>query len=70
MGEVDKRAYHITFRREDSKWQVKLAGSDKPIKIFPTKEECYAYTLALVENTERNIYVHKKNGQLQKLSNV
>lgn len=48
MGEVDKRAYHITFRREDSKWQVKLAGSDKPIKIFPTKEEWNVAHIALI----------------------
>ncbi|MGI6713521.1 MAG: DUF2188 domain-containing protein [Bacilli bacterium] len=70
MKKVDKRAYHITYRKEDKKWQVKLAGSDRAIKVFDSKEECYAYTLKLVENTERSIRVHKKDGQLQKHSNV
>lgn len=70
MEKQDNRAYHITFRKDDSKWQVKLAGSDRAIKTFVTKEECIAYVESLVENTERSIYVHKKDGKIQKRINV
>lgn len=59
--------YHITQRKEDGKWQVKSAGSEKVIKLFDTQAEAIAYTNKMAKNQDGNITIHKKDGKIRKL---
>lgn len=65
------KAYHVS-KREDGKWQVKLAKGKVAIKLFDTKLEAIAYT----ENLSKNqggaaVRVHASKGankgKIQKL---
>ena len=50
--------YHIS-KRDDGKWQVKLAGGEKAIKLFDTQAEAIDYAKSVAENQEGNITIHK-----------
>lgn len=57
------KAYHVSKREEDGKWQVKLAKGKVAIKLFNTKVEALAY----VENLAKNqggaaVRVHASKG--------
>ena len=63
-------AYHVSKRKEDNKWQVFIAGSDKVIKLFDTKVEAEAWVNEKAESTGRTVLVHaskgKNKGKIQK----
>lgn len=57
--------YHIS-KRDDGKWQVKLAGGEKAIKLFDTQAEAIDYAKSVAENQEGNITIHKRDGKIRK----
>ena len=66
----NKASYHLSKRKEDGKWQVFRAGSDKVIKLFDTKAEAEAYTKKMAENQGVGFLTHaskgKNKGKIQK----
>ena len=54
-------SYHLS-KREDGKWQLFIAGSDKVIKTFATKAEGEAYAKEKASNTGRAILAHNSKG--------
>ena len=52
---------------EKNKWRVKLAGSDKVIKLFNTQKEAIEYVKNLTDNNERGFVVHSKKGKIRKI---
>ncbi|MCR5741973.1 MAG: DUF2188 domain-containing protein [Gammaproteobacteria bacterium] len=60
---VKQNAYHVSKRAEDGKWQVKIGGSDKVIKLFNTKAEAEAWTAQTAQNTGRGVLVHASKGK-------
>ena len=66
MAEKDQ---HI-MPHPDGGWQVKGEGNTKATKRFKTKDEAVAYAKNLSKNQGSNIVPHKKDGKLQKKSNV
>lgn len=61
------RVYHISRSKFMSKyWQVKLAGGEKAIKIFPTQAEAITYAKELVRKQGGSIRIHSMKGQLRK----
>ena len=70
MAEKNNNAYHLSKRKEDGKWQVFRAGSDKVIKLFATKAEAEAYTKKMAENQGVGVLTHaskgKNKGRIQK----
>lgn len=57
--------YHIS-KRDDGKWQVKLAGGEKAIKLFDTQAEAIDYAKTVADNQEGNITIHKRDGKIRK----
>lgn len=61
------RVYHIARSKFVSRhWQVKLAGGEKAIKIFPTQAEAINYAKELVKKQGGSIRIHSMKGQLRK----
>ena len=61
------RVYHIARSKFVSRhWQVKLAGGEKAIKIFPTQAEAIAFAKDLVRKQGGSIRIHSMKGQLRK----
>ena len=61
------RVYHISRSKFISRsWQVKLAGGEKAIKIFPTQAEAINYAKELVRKQGGSIRIHSMKGQLRK----
>ena len=61
------RVYHIARSKFVSRhWQVKLAGGEKAIKIFPTQAEAINYAKMLVRKQGGSIRIHSMKGQLRK----
>lgn len=70
---VEKKAvskvYHITKRKDDEKWQVKLAKGARAIKLFNTQLEAIDFAKKLAENNEdARIIIHKEDGGFRKLT--
>ena len=61
------RVYHIARSKFVSRsWQVKLAGGEKAIKIFPTQAEAISFAKELVKTQGGSIRIHSMKGQLRK----
>jgi hypothetical protein len=61
------RVYHISRSKFVSRsWQVKLAGGEKAIKIFPTQAEAINFAKGLVRSQGGSIRIHSMKGQLRK----
>ncbi len=59
---AEKKNTYMVNKREDGKWQVKIMGSDKAIKLFATKAEAIEYTKNMAGNTEKGIVVKPSKG--------
>lgn len=55
------KAYHVS-KREDGKWQVKLAKGKVAIKLFDTKTEALEYTKVMSENQGAAVRFHASKG--------
>ena len=60
-----KRTYHIT-KQPSGKWQVKLANSDKVIRLFDTQSEAIAFTKGLVESRGGSYRIHTVAGKIRR----
>lgn len=56
------KVYHVSKRASDGKWQVKIRGSEKVIKLFNTKPEAEAYCEKMAQNQGATLLVHKSKG--------
>ena len=64
-GRPSPRVYHIA-KHPSGQWSVKLASSDKVIKLLPTQAEAVAYAKALVESRGGSVRVHSVSGKMRK----
>lgn len=62
------KVYHVSKRKEDGKWQIKLAGGAKAIKLFATQAEALAYCRQLAISQGARIILHKVDGSFRKLN--
>ena len=58
------RTYHVT-KQPSGQWQVKLAGSNKAIKLFPTQREAIAYARGLCESRGGSYRIHSVKGKIR-----
>ena len=58
------RTYHIT-KQPNGEWQVKLAGGQKAIKLFPTQREAIAFARGLVESRGGSYRIHSVKGKIR-----
>ena len=65
-GKKTTKSYHVSKRKSDGMWQIKLAGGKKAIKLFRTQQEAIDYCKVLAEKQEANLTVHKKDGSFRK----
>lgn len=63
-----QKTYHIGKRKADGKWQVKIAGGSKAIKLFNTQLEAINFAKKLAENQEAKIVIHKEDGTFRRLT--
>ena len=56
----------VVRRKEDNKWAVKKAGSDKATKLFNTKAEAEEYAKGIAKNQGTTVQKQKKDGKFQK----
>ena len=56
-----RKVYHVA-KREDGKWQIKLTGGEKAIKLFNTKAEAEEYAKKLGSNQEGTVLIHASKG--------
>ena len=56
----------VVRRKEDNKWAVKKAGSDKATKLFNTKAEAEEYAKTIAKNQGSTVLKQKKDGKFQK----
>ncbi len=62
------RVYHISYRKETRKWQVKAVGDTKALKLFWTQAEAIEYAKSVAGNQEGRIVIHKEDGSFRKLT--
>lgn len=62
------RVYHISYRKESRKWQVKAEGDTKALKLFWTQAEAIDYAKSVAGNQEGRIVIHKEDGSFRKLT--
>ena len=66
--QASSKTYHISLRKGDGKWQVKIGGGEKAIKLFDTQAQAIDYAKSLADNQDANIVIHKKDGSFRKLT--
>ncbi len=62
------KTYHVSKRKSDGRWQVKMAGGARAIKLFPTQLEAIDFAKKLAENQEAKIVIHKEDGTFRRLT--
>ena len=60
--------YHISYRKEDRKWQVKSEGAERALRLFWTQEEAIKYARTVAGNQAGRIVIHKSDGSFRKLT--
>ena len=65
-----KAVYRVVYDKEDSLWKIKKDGAARVIDSRKTKEEALARVQELSENQDVKFVVHKKDGKMQKKSNL
>ncbi len=58
-----RKIYYVSKRASDSKWIVKLEGSDKVIKTFATKVEATEYVSGLAERQDGSMKIRASKGK-------
>ena len=64
-GRPGPRVYHVA-KHPSGQWSIKLASSDKVIKLFDTQAEAIAYAKGLVESRGGSVRIHSVSGRLRK----
>lgn len=62
------KTYHVSKRKTENKWQVKMAGGSRAIKMFITQAEAIDFAKKLAENQEAKIVIHKEDGSFRRLT--
>lgn len=62
------KTYHVSKRKADGRWQVKMAGGSRAIKLFFTQLEAIDFAKKLAENQEAKIVIHKEDGTFRRLT--
>lgn len=62
------KTYHISKRKDDGKWQVKMSKGAKAIKLFATQAEAIEYAKKLADNQDATIMIHKVDGSFRRLN--
>ena len=62
------KTYHVSKRKSDGRWQVKMAGGSRAIKLFFTQLEAIDFAKKLAENQEAKIVIHKEDGTFRRLT--
>ena len=65
-----KGVYRVVYDKEDSLWKIKKDGASRVIDSRKTKEEALARVQELSKNKNIKFVVHKKDGKMQKKSNL
>ena len=60
------KTYHISFRKDANKWQVKATNSDKALRLFNTQAEAIEFARKTAENQDVSIVIHKETGAFRK----
>ena len=60
--------YHISYRKEDRKWQVKGENAERAVKLFFTQDEAIKFAKSVAGNQAGRIVVHKSDGSFRKLN--
>lgn len=59
------KTYHIS-KHPSGKWQIKLAGGEKAIKLYNTQAEAIEAAKSLADNQDGSIRVHSLKGKMRK----
>ncbi len=62
FDEKSGKVYHVSKRPKDNKWQIRIRGGKKAIKLFDTKVQAEAYVKVLAENQNASVIFHKSKG--------
>ena len=54
--------YIVQKRKSDGKWEVKVTGGEKDIKLFDTKAEAVAFTEDRAERNDRGLVTRASKG--------
>ena len=54
--------YIVQKRKSDGKWEVKVTGGEKAIKLFDTKAEAVAFTEDRAERNDRGLVTRASKG--------
>ncbi len=54
--------YLIQKRKADGKWEVKVSGGERAIKLFDTKAEAVAFTKERAERNDRGMVARASKG--------
>ena len=63
---ASNKTYHISKRRDENRWQVKIAGGAKAIKLFNTQAEAIAFAKERAKSQDGYITIHKVDGKIRK----
>ena len=58
--------YHVTKRKADRRWQVKLQRGERAIKLFRTQKEALLYAEELAKKKGGRVVLHKTTGAIRK----
>ena len=68
QAQSSNKTYHVSKRKSDGRWQVKMAGGSRAIKLFFTQLEAIDFAKKLAENQEAKIVIHKEDGTFRRLT--
>jgi hypothetical protein len=61
-----KTHVYQVLRSQSGKWQVKLAGHTKIIKLFSTQEEAISFAKELASSKDGSVQIHSLSGKIRK----
>lgn len=61
---MSKKNIHITYRKDNGKWQVKKEGNSKASKLVDTKKEAEKVGRELAKNEKSELIIHNKDGKI------
>lgn len=61
------KVYHVSLRRDDGMWQVKLGKGTRALKLFKTQADAIAFAKEKAKNQEGRVVIHKVDGKIRKL---
>lgn len=60
---MTKKSQHVVPSTTGN-WSVKKSGSTKATKVFETKSEAVKFAVTVAKNSQAELYIHKKDGQI------